>query len=205
MKKLLFTLFFLIPLLISAQTKNDIFNPNVPLVFFGADFSRVQFTKAELFNNKPEILRFFVDCNNLLKSNGYQNIIRKRLKREEIKTDITCVTKNNAAVDWQKVYSDNTDYRLSDTDIENMIKTLNIDQQAYKNHVGMVMCEENYSKTKVLGTVAVVFFSVNDLTPIVIKHYSVKPSGFGFLNYWGIINLQAINLLKKLAKELKSK
>jgi hypothetical protein len=187
----------------SAQTPKDIFNPDVPLVFFGADFSQVQFTKAETFNNKPDILRFFVDCNNLLKSNGYQNLLKKRLRREEIKTDFSYVTKNNESVEWQNVYSDNIDYSISDEGIQNMIRNLNIDQGLYKDHIGIVMCEENYSKTKTLGTVSVVFFSINDLKSILIKRYSLKPSGYGFLNYWGMINLQAINSLKKLYGELK--
>jgi len=203
MKNLLIILFFSISILSSAQTKKDIFNQDVPLVFFGADFSQVQFTKAEKFNNKPEILRFFVDCNNLLKSDGYQKLLRKKLKRNEIQSDFSYVTKTNGLIEWQNVYSDNIDYNLSDEVIENMIKKLNIDQELFKNHIGLVFCEENYSKTKTLGTVAAVFFSTNDLKPILIKHYSIKPNGYGFLNYWGIINLQAINYLKKLYKELK--
>ncbi len=203
MKNLLIILFFLMSILSSAQTKKDIFNPDVPLVFFGADFSQIQFTKEEMFINKPEILRFFVDCNNLLKSNGYQKMLKKKLRRDEIKTNFSHVTEINGSVEWQKVYSDNIDYSLSDEDIEKMILKLNLDQELYKDHIGMVLCEENYSKTKKLGTVGIVFFGINDLKPILIKHFSQKPGGFGFLNYWGIINLMAIKHLKKLYKELK--
>ena len=203
MKPLSVVLFFLMSILCTAQTKKDIFNPDVQLVFLGEDFSKIQFTKAEMFNNKPEILRFFVDCNNLLKSNQYEKFLRKRLKRDEIKMDFSYVNKVNGSVEWEKVYSDNLDYSLSDEDIQNMIKNLNIDQKLYKDHIGMILCEENYSKTKTLGTVSVVFFDIDDLKPLIIKQYSVKPSGFGFLYYWSYINSQAINKLKKLHNELK--
>jgi len=203
MKTLSVILFLLISILSSAQTKKDIFNPDVPLVFLGADFSQIQFTKAEEFNNKPEILRFFVDCNNLLQSRQYEKFLKKRLRRDEIKTDYSYVTKNNESVELEKVYSDNIDYSISDEGIQNMIKNLNIDQGLYKDHIGMVLCEENYSKTKTLGTVSIVFFDIDDLKPIIVKHYSCKPDGFGFLYYWSAINLQAFNSLKKLYTELK--
>lgn len=203
MKLHLVVLFLLTTLLCPAQTQKDIFNPDVPIVVLGADFSKIQFTKSEMFTNQSEILRFFVDCNNLLKSTQYEKYFRKGLKRDEVEMDFSYVNKVNAAVDWQKVYSDNTEYRLSDEIIPDMIKNLNIDQKLYKGHIGMVFCEENYSKTKLLGTVALVFFNIDDLKPIVIRHYSFKPSGFGFLYYWGSINTRAIGKLKSLYKELK--
>jgi hypothetical protein len=203
MKNLFIVLFSLMTLMCPAQTKDDIFNRNVQLVCFGADYSQVQFTKAEMFDNKPEILRLFVDCNNLINYKPWQEILRKKLKRDEIKTDFTYVTKVNAAVDWQNVFSDNVDFTLSDTVIENMIWNLNIDQALYKDQIGLVFCEENCSKTNKLGKVALVFFNVNDLKPLIIKHFSIKPNGFGLLFYWGSINLEAIKRIGIIFKELK--
>jgi hypothetical protein len=161
----------------------------------------VQFTKADEFNNKSEILRFFVDINNMLER-AYVRMLTKELKRESIKIDFSYVTKVNAMVEWGKVYSDNIDYTLSDQEIGDMIKNLNIDQAAYKDHIGMVLCNENYCKTKTFGKVAAVFFTVNDLNPIFIKRYSIKPQGYGFLNYWGFIDAWAVVLIKKLPKKI---
>ncbi|MDO9257165.1 MAG: hypothetical protein Q7U54_16720 [Bacteroidales bacterium] len=203
MKNLLIVLLFSMPIFISAQTKEDIINPKVPLVFFGADFTQVQFTRSDEFNNKPEILRFFLDINNMFTSKHTTKYIEKGLKRNEIKTDYSYVIKNNELVEWEKVYSDNIDYSLSDEIIENMIKKLNIDQGLYKDHIGMVLCEENYCKTKPLGTVAVVFFGINDLKTIFIKRYSIKPSGYGFLYYWGSINWKSLFKLNSIYKEVK--
>ena len=203
MKNLLIVLLFSMPIFISAQTKEDIINPKVPLVFFGADFTQVQFTRSEEFNNKPEILRFFFDINNMYTWNHITKYIEKGLKRNEIKTDYSYVIKNNGLVEWEKVYSDNIDYSLSDEIIENMIKKLNIDQGLYKDHIGMILCEENYCKTKSLGTVAVVFFGINDLKTIFIKRYSIKPSGYGFLYYWGSINWKSLSKLNSIYKEVK--
>ena len=207
MKKLLLILFLFLPALCTGQTKNDIFNPNTPLVFFGLDFSRVQFTKAEEFTNKDQILRFFVDINNamhnILRPGPLRNQWEKWLNRDSISIDFSYVTKVNAAVDWQKVYSDEVDYIISDEEIGIMIKNLNIDQEKYKDHIGLLYCEENYCKTKPLGTLAIVFFNVNDLKPLFIKHYSAKPYGIGFLAYWGNLNIYAHITFKKIEKELK--
>jgi hypothetical protein len=201
--KILFILIMMLPVFGFSQTKSDIFKSNQPLVFLGADFSQIQFTKSEKFNNKPEILRFFVDCNNLLEEKTYQKPLKKKLNRREIKNDFSYVTKNNALVNWDKVFSDSTEYKLTDDDITDMIKKLNINQTEYKNYLGMILCEENYSKTKLRGTVAVVFFGINDLKPILIKHFSFKPAGYGFLYYWNSINYNAIRSLKKIKKEVK--
>lgn len=203
MKKLLILLFSLSPVLAHAQTKSDIFNPEVPMVFFGSDFSQVLFTKAEMFTNQSDILRFFIDCNNYFEEDVFHRMIRNKMSRNEIPFDFSYVNKVNASVDWQKVFSDRTDFRLSGGDIEKAILNLKIDQEAYKNTIGMLFCEENFSKTKKLGSVAVVFFNVNDLKPLFIKHLSFKPTGYGFLFFWSSINYYAIKSLGKLRKELK--
>jgi hypothetical protein len=203
MKNLFLPLFLLISGLSLAQTKTDIFNPKVPMVCFGADYSLVQFTKAEVFDNKADILKLFVECNHYFNYKPWQQKLEKNLKRDEIKTDISYVTKINGEVDWQKVFTDSLDFSLSDAVIENMIKKLNIDQSLYKDNIGIVFCEENCSKTNKLGKVAVVFFGINDLKPILIKHYAVKPNGIGFMFYWVSENqLVVYNELGKLYKEL---
>jgi|GEM_PF-1721865 len=202
MKKLTIVIFLFLSTLSSAQMKKDILNPDVPVVYLGADFSQVRFTKADEFINKPDILKFFVDMNNIIDSKNNTNFICNKLNREEIKKDFSYVTKINESVDWQSVYSDDTEYGLSVEAIENMIKKLNIDRNLYKDFIGFVICQENFSKTKELGTVALVFFNVNELKPLFIKHCSSKPSGFGFFYYWSVINALAINKLKKLDKEL---
>jgi hypothetical protein len=203
MKNLFITLFLLLSNLCLAQTKNDIFNPKVPMVCFGADYSMVQFTKAELFDNKPNILNLFVDCNSYFNNKAWQEMMRKKLKRDEIKTDLSYVTKNNGEVDWQKVFTDNVDFSLSDDEIQNIIIKLNIDQSLYKDYIGIIFCEENCSKTNKLGKVAVVFFDIDDLKPILIKHYEIKPNGIGFLFYWVSVNqIIVYNELGKLYKEI---
>lgn len=205
MKNLLVSLFVVMSFLSFAQTKEDIFNKNVPVVFFGADYSLAQFTKAEEFENKSDILRLFVDVNNLFKPKSSQELIRKNLKRDEVKLDLTYVNAVNASVDWQKVHTDNVDFSISDETIAEMIMKLNIDQSLYKDHLGMVIINENCSKTIKRGKVAVAFFSINDLKPVLITHYLIKSDGMGFLYYWADVNFEAIKNLSDLYKEMKKK
>jgi len=205
MKKLFLCLLVMVPFLLSAQTKEDIFNKNVPVVFLGADYSLAQFTKAEEFENKSDILRLFVDINNLFKPKSTQELIRKKLRRDEVKLDLTYVSAINALVDWQKVHTDNVDFAISDETIAEMIVKLNVDQNLYKDHIGMVIINENCSKTIKRGKVAVAFFGINDLKPILITHYLIKSDGIGFLYYWMDVNLEAIKNLDDLYKEMKKK
>ena len=84
-----------------------------------------------------------------------------------------------------------------------MIYKLNVDQNLYKDHLGMIIIEENCSKTNKRGNVALVFFSINDLKPVLIQHYSLKSGGIGFLFYWADVNNQAIKKLDVIYKEMK--
>jgi len=203
MKKTFLLLLMSLSLAGMSQTKKDIVNPNVPLVFLGCDYGKIRFTKAADFINKPEINRFFVDCNHLiLDVPPYKNGFANNLDRDIVK-DFSYVTTINAAVDYQKIFIDDTNYALNDEDIASMIADLKIDQQKYKDHIGFLLCEENFNKTDKIGKVAIVFFTVNDLKPILIKHNEFKPDGFGFLYYWNYINLKAMKELKQIVKEIK--
>jgi hypothetical protein len=202
MKKLI-VLFLFIPVLCSGQTKKDIFNPKVPVVFFGADYTKVQCTKSDKFSNKPEITRYFVDANNIIERN-WRHVLKNKLERDTVGWDFSFVTKANAMVDWQKVYSDNINYTVSDDEISAMIKNLNINQSKYKDCIGMFLVEENMCETKPLASMAAVFFRINDLNILLIKHYSIKPGGWmGFLSYWSLTNGYPFNKISKLKNEIK--
>jgi hypothetical protein len=194
-------LLILIPLAGSAQTKKDIFNPQVPMVFLGIDFTRVMFTKSDEFTNKPEILRFFVDANNQIDHGSLHNLMENQLDRKTVVWDLSYVTKVNSQVNWEAVYSDNTDYTVSDAEIENIVKNLHIDQVKYKDHIGMVLVEENCCKTKPLQTISCVFFNVNDHKVLFTKRYEMKPSGIGFYNYWSVNHNMLLARVGKLKKE----
>ncbi|MCX6285876.1 MAG: hypothetical protein NTY96_02015 [Bacteroidetes bacterium] len=202
MKKILFSFLLISAYFCSAQSKKDIINPNTPMVWFGCDYSNAMFTKKEEYTNLDQILRFFVDNNNIVKDVVSYEQPSGALKREVVK-DFSFVTVKNAQVDWHQVYSDDLAYKLSDETIQQMIGELKIDKQKYKDNIGLVFCEENISKTNKSATIAVVFFRVNDLTPLLIKHVSYKPKGYGFMNYWSYPNRQAMYYLRDIKKELK--
>lgn len=189
------------PILAFTQEVKDIINPNVKLVWLGCDFSRVRFTKAEEFENKDQILRFFVDCNNIVKEAVNMEQVSSRLKREVIK-DFSYVAGVNEKVNWESVYSDDIEYGLSDEDLKLMIRKLNIDQEKYKGHIGLVFCEENYSKTKAEAKLACVFFRVDDLEILHIKRDAYSPKGYGFMFYWSYPNRQAMWYLSNVRKSL---
>ncbi len=195
-------LFILIPVMGFAQTKKDIYNPQVQLVFFGIDFTKTQFTKSDEFTNKPEILRFFVDANNLVNHNSLKNQVTRGLDRKTMEWDFSNVTMQNSLVDWQKAYSDNIDYTVSEVEISNIVKNLKVDQEKYKDFIGMVLVNENCCKTKPLQTISCVFFSVNDLNVIFIKRYEKKPQGIGFMNYWGYNNNMILAKIGRIKKEI---
>jgi len=201
MKKI-FILFLLIPVMGFTQSMKDIYNPTVRLVFLGIDFTRVQFTKADEFTNKPEILRFFEDANNLIDHGSLRAQVARGLDRKTIEWDFSYVTTQNSLVDWQKVYSDLVDYTMPDEEIVSVLNNLKIDSEKYKDFIGMVLIEENCCKTKPLQTISCVFFSVNDLNILFKKRYEMKPSGIGFYNYWGSNNNMILARIGKLKKEI---
>ncbi len=201
MKKLVILL-MLLPVIGSAQKKEDIFNPQVPIIFFGIDFTKVQFTRSDEFTNKPEILRFFEDANNMVNHGSLRNLVNRELDRKTIIWDFSNVTTRNSQIDWQTVYSDNIDYTIPDEQLSMIVKELNVDQVKYKDHIGMVLVEENCCKTKPLQTITCLFFSVNNIDVLFSKRYEMKPGGIGFMNYWGVNHNMLLTKLGKLKKEI---
>jgi len=202
MKSFILILFISFPSFITAQESKDIINPDVQLVWLGCDFSKARFTKAEEFTDKDQILRFFVDCNNVVLNAANMEQVSKRLKRDVIK-DFSYVTAKNEKVNWENVHSDDLDYSLSDDVLKEMVKELSIDQTKYKGHIALVFCEENYSKTNEEATLACVFFRVDDLEILYIKRDAFKPKGYGFMNYWSYPNRQAMWYLSDVKKAVK--
>lgn len=201
MKKILI-LFLFIPVISFSQSIEDIYNPTVRLVFLGIDFTRVQFTKADEFSNKPEILRFFEDANNLVDHGSLRDQVARGLDRKTIEWDLSYVTTQNSLVNWQKVFSDQVDYTVPDSEIVTILNNLKIDAEKYKDFIGMVLIEENCCKTKPLQTISCVFFSVNDHNILYSKRYELKPSGIGFYYYWGSNNNMILARIGKLKKEI---
>ncbi|HNR40638.1 MAG TPA: hypothetical protein PKL65_00270 [Bacteroidales bacterium] len=199
MKKLLFLL-LIFPVTGLAQTGKDIFNPEVPMVFFGIDFTKVQFTRADDFTNKPEILRFFVDANNLIDHGSLRNQVSRQLERKSVEWDLSYVTAGNSVVDWRNVYSDNIDYVVPEDELNNMVKNLKVDQKKYNDFIGMVLIEENCCKAKPLQTITCLFFRVNDLTVLFAERYKMKPGGIGFMNYWGVNHNMILARIGRLKK-----
>lgn len=195
-------LFLFITSLIQAQTKKDICNPQVPVVFFGIDFTKVLFTRSDEFTNKPEILRFFVDVNNMINHGSLRNLVDRGLDRKKIEWDFSYVTTRNSMVNWQSVYSDQIDYTVPEEEMKNILRNLNIDQEKYRDFIGMILIEENCCKTKPLQTVSCVFFNVNDLNILYSKRYELKPGGIGFMNYWGVNHNLILSKIGKIKKEL---
>lgn len=185
-----------------AQTRSDIVNPDVPMVFLGIDFSGIKFTKADEFNNKDQILRFFDDMNNIYDTEGLKNGIGKRFDKNDMKKDFSYVMAKNASVDWQTVYSDDTEYGLSDELIKDLINELAVDKEKYKDHLGLVFCPENYCKTHTEGSIAVVFLmsTTTNLFLSNIIHLSHQDMVFFF--YWQKITLKALSKLNKIKKEV---
>jgi hypothetical protein len=195
-------LFLFITSLIQAQTKKDICNPQVPVVFFGIDFTKVLFTRSDEFTNKPEILRFFVDVNNMINHGSLRNLVDRGLDRKKIEWDFSYVTTRNSMVNWQEVYSDQIDYTVPEEEMKNILRNLNVDQDKYRDFIGMILIEENCCKTKPLQTVSCVFFNVNDLNILYSKRYELKPGGIGFMNYWGVNHNLILSKIGKIKKEL---
>jgi hypothetical protein len=195
-------LFLFITSLIQAQTKKDICNPQVPVVFFGIDFTKVLFTRSDEFTNKPEILRFFVDVNNMINHGSLRNLVDRGLDMKKIEWDFSYVTTRNSMVNWQSVYSDQIDYTVPEEEMKNILRNLNIDQEKYRDFIGMILIEENCCKTKPLQTVSCVFFNVNDLNILYSKRYELKPGGIGFMNYWGVNHNLILSKIGKIKKEL---
>jgi hypothetical protein len=165
-----------------AQNANDVVNKNIPVTFFGIDFTK---SKGVLLGARSSemIQKYFPAINNLMIEESNKYDIAKAFNKSQVEYDFNEVNKLNALIDTNnfQVNSTNLVQTISRDTIANMIKQYNLKG---KTGTGLVFIVQSLDKSKYLITFHFVFFTMPEAQIIIDEIITGKPMGFGMRNYW---------------------
>jgi len=174
---------------LSAQSKADVFNPNVPITWLGLDYSQTKIIgPAYQFEHSGEITsgevrdKYIPGWNELFIVEQKKYDIAKAVNRGSVKYDIDVTQKSNNALNKDFFSNDPGDFKkLTEQDISNVVKNYNFQNGT---GIGLIFFVEGISKGVESEGIWVTFVDMGSKTVLFTKYMAEKPGGFGFRNYW---------------------
>lgn len=178
MKQLILFLCLSVNLFCYGQEK-DALKDIQSIKFYGVDYSQVKVFGA---SESPEQFKVaFSGINGLFITEAKKYNVGKQLKKEVTEISLDAVNQVNNAINPQELMTSQTQYELSEQQIQTAIQKLPIKKAP---GVGMLFVAEFLNKADNMGTYKVVFF--NTETKEIIEEWMTqgKAKGFGLRNYW---------------------
>ncbi len=194
MKKLITMICFVWMLLsLQAQTKKDIFNSDVPITYYGIDFSNGHYYGDPGTVDASEMVSITNKINDLIIIESSKYNIPPAIRRSDIDKKIDLTNKLNASINTQKfIVFGKEDVRLNESAVQKIVSKYKVSG----NGIGMVFIVELMDKSLQQTDVWVTFFSVNGKKVLLTEKVSGKAGGFGFRNYWARSYLEIIKNIK---------
>lgn len=190
-----------------SQTAKDFFTSSeTAVVFLGVDF-----TKAKVINepgaNAIDIRNGYNSVNNVIMSESKKYNLAEVFHKSYIASDLTAVKAKNEKINAEEILSSNTEdyHRLEESDINAVIKTLNI---SGKKGIGLIFVIEGFRKEGKARNASVwtVLINLQSKKVLMAERSDAKVGGVGFRNSWAsAIKSTLQNIEKSKYKEWKEK
>jgi len=186
---------------LSAQSRADVFNPNVPLTLLGLDYSQTKYIGAHentsvgfsaftvvrkedngLVTDDQFRDEFTVAWNELFLDEPKKYNVAKATNRSEVNYALDVAEKANKTLKKEFFGDDPSVFKTID---ESTITSLVKNYDFGKNKgLGLIFFVEGMSRGLEKEGVWVTFVDMNTKTVLLTKYVTEKPGGGGFRNYW---------------------
>ncbi len=170
---------------LKAQTfKERISNRDIPVYFYGIDFTKAVLIGDSKANAQDIVNRQFTGINELLINESGKYDVAGAFRRSDLKTDLTFVKeRNEKAVPDQLLSADTEDLnRLSPSAITALVKGFNA---GGKEGTGLLFVVDGMSKPNKEIAVWVTLFDIRSKKVLLTNKVPGKVGmGFSFRNYW---------------------
>jgi hypothetical protein len=191
-----------------SQTIKDFFNnTSTPLTYLGIDYTRNKLINDPGGNASDIKSRIYNSMNDVVvtEMGKNYNIAGAFSRSGGVSADIIAVTEKNDKISAGDIMSSSAaDFnRLTETDIANCVKALNLKG---KEGIGLVFIMEGMKKEekKSYGSVWVTLIDMKTKKVLMTERMEQEAAGFGFRNFWvSIIKKSLIEIDKKKYKAWK--
>jgi hypothetical protein len=180
---------------LKAQSVKDIFNVDVPITYYGVDFSKGHYFGEIGTVDINEMIDLTNKINELIVKEAPKYNVAAAIQRTEINTKTDLTLTENASIDTKRfiVFSKDED-RLTEDAIKKTVAKYNVSGKG----IGMVFMVDLMDKSTTQTTVWVTFFNESNKKLLFTEKLTGKAGGFGFRNYWARSFYNIINDMKTL-------
>ncbi|WP_160144140.1 hypothetical protein [Chryseolinea soli] len=184
MKRIALLFFVLAAFSAKAQTKSDVFRPEVPVTWLGLDFSNAKFIgDREKFGSESDVRHLLDAWNDLILKEHDKYDIAKAIGRAKVENNLQAVKAHNAELDVLSMFSDEEkDYlHLKVSDIDEIIAGYDL---SGLSGIGLMFNVESFNKKNEEGSIYVTFINLNTKEVLFTERVVGPPAGMGMRNFW---------------------
>lgn len=184
MKRIILLFFVLAAFSAKAQTKSDVFRPEVPVTWLGLDFSRANFIgDREKFGSESDVRHLLDAWNDLILKEHDKFDIAKAIGRKKVENNLQAVKAHNAELDVLSMFSEEEkDYlHLKVSDIDEIIAGYDL---SGLSGIGLMFNVESFNKKNEEGSIYVTFINLNTKEVLFTERVVGPPAGMGMRNFW---------------------
>jgi hypothetical protein len=184
-KNKLFTLIIIVFVCTPAlsQTRKDIFNPNVPILWLGLDFSSVRIIGEKRIHSISELHQRIAAWNDLLLTERAKYDIGKALHRGYLKDSIAITKAHNEGADLTEALTKSQDrfYHLGAASTQGIISSYDL---GANKGIGLIFIVEGFNFSGNIASVWVTFFKMETKEVLLTQRITSEPEGMNIRNYW---------------------
>ncbi|WP_448699592.1 hypothetical protein ACFGVR_21345 [Mucilaginibacter sp. AW1-3] len=172
-----------------AQSKADVFDPNVTVTWLGVDYSQTKFIGAATKSGEAVITNdvfrdgYTSEWNQLFITEQKKYDVAKAIGRKSVEYKIDVALNANRALTKKDFFTNNPgDFHLTtEATIADAVKKYD-----FMNHegIGLLFFVDGMSKGTASMGIWVTFVDMKSKTVLYTTYQTAKPGGFGFRNYW---------------------
>jgi hypothetical protein len=168
-----------------AQEIKDVFDPKVPLVWLGLDFTGATLIgDREKLGSTNDISALIGSWNALMDAEREKFNIYSMTGKHKVEYRIDIARAHNAKLDLSNITSDDLSdrVRMTKDDVAAIVKSYDFNGA---KGIGLMFNIENFNKLNNEAVIWVTFIHLENKTVLFTERMTGQPGGFGLRNYWG--------------------
>jgi hypothetical protein len=168
-----------------AQTKSDVFKPEVPVTWLGLDFTNAKLIgDRERFGSESDVRHLIDAWNELILKEPDKFDIAKTIGRTKVENAVEITNEHNAELDVMSMFSnEEKDYlHIKASDVAEIISGYDFKD---RNGIGLIFKVESFNKLNEEGSIWITFIDMGTKEVIFAERMVAEPRGFGMRNFWG--------------------
>jgi|GEM_PF-3553875 len=182
---------------IAAQAQNivNIFDPKVPFIWLGLDFTEAHIVgEGERIGNEAKLKETITDWNDLLVKEAKKFDVKRSFHKQQITIDFTSVNQHNNALDLSgKLLDHSSGNHLDKQTIQSIVDSY--DFGTMKN-LGLMVNVESFDLVAKKATLWFTVINLNNRAVVFAESMQTPPGGAGVRNNWANAFFEALERIE---------